>query len=215
MKQGQASQEEQEKLALERIIFFSDAVMAIAITLLAIDIRLPQIPGEALPAALLDLWPCYLSFAISFLVIGSYWWVHHRAFRTVRRYDEGLIWLNLLFLLCVAFLPFASAVLGEHGDEPVAATFYALCVAATGLAEATLWTYASRGHRLIETDVPQRAIRLASMRALTPPALFLLSIPLIWLASPYVAMVCWLGSFLVTGALRRAEHRPSQRSRGV
>lgn len=197
----------QEGLSLERIVFFSDAVIAIAITLLAIEIRLPE-PGheggDALMAALSGLWPRYLSFVISFLVIGSFWWVHHRAFRAVRRYDEALIWLNLLFLLCVVFLPFASAVLGEHGNEPVAATFYAACVAATGLVETALWVYASRHHRLLDDDVPPRAIRLATLRAITPPAVFLLSIPLIW-ANPYAAMACWLSTFLITGALRHAE----------
>ena len=84
----------QEGLSLERIVFFSDAVIAIAITLLAIEIRLPELGnegGDALMAALSGLWPRYLSFVISFLVIGSFWWVHHRVFRAVRRYDEALI----------------------------------------------------------------------------------------------------------------------------
>jgi uncharacterized membrane protein len=195
-------------LALERIVFFSDAVIAIAITLLAIEIRLPapghDVGGAALRAALGALWPRYLSFVVSFLVIGSYWWVHHRAFRAVRRYDEPLIWLNLAFLLCVAFLPFASSVLGEHGNEPTAATFYALCVAATGLMEVALWAYVSRGHRLIDAEVPARSIRLATLRAATPPVVFLLSLPLVWV-NPSVAMVCWLGTFPITATLRRAE----------
>ena len=195
-------------LSLERIVFFSDAVIAIAITLLAIEIRLPDLGHEASGAALLEalraLWPRYLSFVISFLVIGSYWWVHHRAFRAVRRYDEALIWLNLAFLLCVVFLPFASSVLGEHGNDPVAATFYALCVAATGLVETALWAYASRGHRLLDAAVPSRAIRLASLRAATPPGIFLLSIPLIWL-NPHVAMLSWLATFAITAALRQRE----------
>lgn len=196
-----------EGLSLERIVFFSDAVIAIAITLLAIEIRLPELGhegGESLLGAITGLWPRYLSFVISFFVIGSYWWVHHRVFRAVRRYDETLIWLNLLFLLCVVFLPFASAVLGEHGNDPIAATFYAGCVAATGLVETALWAYASRRRRLLDDDVALRAIRLATLRAITPPAVFLLSIPVIWL-NPYVAMACWLSTFLITGTLRHAE----------
>lgn len=207
MMREQDSVAPQEGLSLERIVFFSDAVIAIAITLLAIEIRLPDLGhegGDALLSALSGLWPRYLSFVISFLVIGSYWWVHHRAFRAVRRYDEALIWLNLLFLLCVVFLPFASAVLGEHGNEPVAATFYAACVATTGLVETALWVYASRHHRLLDDDLPSRAIRLATLRAITPSAVFLLSIPLIW-ANPYAAMVCWLSTFLITGAFRHAD----------
>src|SRR5688572_2585814 len=87
-----------ESLGLDRIVFFSDAVIAIAITLLALDIRLPELDepnGAALRDALWDLRPNYLSYLISFFVIGMYWQVHHRIFREVRRYDERLVWLNL------------------------------------------------------------------------------------------------------------------------
>src|SRR5919202_2739867 len=159
-------------LGLERLVFFSDAVIAIAITLLAIEIRLPELHDEvaaALPRALAGLGPRYFSFAISFLVVGSYWWGHHRMFRIIRRYDDGLIWLNILFLLCVAFLPFASAVLGEHGDERSAVVFYSLAIVATGLVETLLWLYAARGHRLVDAQVSSRAIHLATLRQLTAP----------------------------------------------
>jgi uncharacterized membrane protein len=134
-----AAQEARDELGLERIVFFSDAVIAIAITLLVLDIRLPELhgdPADELPRARLGLWPRYGSFLLSFLVVGTYWWGQHRLFRVVRRYDEMLLWLNILFLACIAFIPFASAVLGEHGDQPSAAVFYALVIAATGLVEA-------------------------------------------------------------------------------
>ena len=83
---------EADELGLERIVFFSDAVIAIAITLLALGIRLPGVhAGHEIPAALLSLWPRHLSF----LVDGSCWVPHHRVFRAVRRYDDTLIWLNM------------------------------------------------------------------------------------------------------------------------
>jgi uncharacterized membrane protein len=192
-------------LGLERIIFFSNAVIAIAITLLAIDIRLPEldeVDSGTLAEEPWDLWPHYLSFLVSFVVIGTYWQVHHRAFRSIRRYDETLIWLNLAFLLCVAFLPFASSVLGEHGDEPAAATFYALCIAATGLTEAALWIYAVRGRRLVDAAMDPFEVRLSVMRALAPPVVFLVSIPIIWV-SPTLGMACWFAPYPITAALRR------------
>src|SRR5262249_24850822 len=136
--------QEWTRLALERIVLFSDAVIAIAITLLAIEIRLPELHGDAaaeLPAALLQVWPRYLGFVLSFAVVGTYWWIHHRIFRSVRRFDETLIWLNILFLLCVAFVPFASGVLGEHLGSPTAVMFYASVLAVTGLVETALWLY--------------------------------------------------------------------------
>jgi len=98
---------------LDRIVFFSDAVFAIAITLLVLDIQVPEIPerlvDERLPERLLELWPKYLSYVLSFLVILMYWMAHHSTFTAIKRYDRGLIWLNSLFLMCVAFLPPCSA----------------------------------------------------------------------------------------------------------
>src|SRR6476660_7011566 len=87
-----------KSVELERIIFFSDAVFAIAITLLVLELRMPErLAGDAdhqLAVGLLNLIPKFMSYAISFWLIGLYWWVHHRLFRHIRRWDDGLIWLN-------------------------------------------------------------------------------------------------------------------------
>ena len=198
-----------EELALERIVFFSDAVIAIAITLLVIDIRLPEITGpaaEELPRALLALWPRYLGFVVSFLVVGSYWFGHHRIFRAVRRYDDLLIWLNLVFLLCIAFIPFASSVLGEHLEERSAALFYALVIVATGLADTAVWLYVAHDRRLVDPDLSARSVRLGTLRALIPPAVFLVSLPLLLLHA-YLAIAVWLASFPLLILFSRAERR--------
>ena len=101
---------------LERLVFFSDGVMAIAITLLVVELSIPA-ATEDVGDALLDRWPQMLSFVLSFLVIGIFWMAHHRIFRYVANLDQRLIWLNLLFLMCVAFLPFPTAVLGDHDNS--------------------------------------------------------------------------------------------------
>jgi uncharacterized membrane protein len=99
----------------------SDAVFAIAITLLVLDIRVPEIPErlvvEQLPQRLYELRPKYLSYVLSFVVILMYWMAHHSTFRAIRCYDRVLIWLNSLFLMCIAFLPFPTSLLGEYGDH--------------------------------------------------------------------------------------------------
>jgi Endosomal/lysosomal potassium channel TMEM175 len=91
---------------LDRIVNFSVAVFAIAITLLIPDIRVPEIPddlvAEALPAQLLALWPKYFGYVLGFVVIISFWNIHHSIFSAIRGYDRGLIWLNSLFLMFVA-----------------------------------------------------------------------------------------------------------------
>ena len=172
--------EEQDHLGLERLIFFSDAVFAIAITLLALEIRLPsgqdtRSSGELL-AALLAIWPRYLSYAVSFLVIGLYWMAHHRMFRAIARYDRRLLSLNLLLLLCIAFVPFPTAVLGEYSDV-VATIFYALTMVVTGLAGALVWWYASGNcGRLLAEPLGRSGARASRLRTLAAPAVFLLSV---------------------------------------
>ena len=100
---------------LERLIFFSDAVFAIVMTLLILDIRAPDdVPSNRapteVPILVWALWPKFLSYMLSFLVIGTYWIAHHQTFRYVRSYDRTLLWLNLLFLLSISFIPFPTCL---------------------------------------------------------------------------------------------------------
>ena len=202
-----------DTLAFERIAFFSDAVMAIAITLLALDVRLPTLDHHdpaVLTQALLDLAPRYFGFVLSFLVVAAYWLAHHRMFRVLRRYDEAFIWLNIVFLLCIAFIPFASSVLGEYGDQRPAAVFYALVIVVTGLVQTSLWLYATRNGRLIDAPPADRAIRLGTLRALMPVLVFLPSLPLV-LIHPYVAMLAWVLVFPIVAAMFQIEQRLRQR----
>ncbi len=124
------------------MIFFSDAVFAIAITLLALDIRLPveaaALNDSELLQSLLALGPKYLSYCISFLVIGSFWISHHSKFRIITRYDSRLLFLNLLLLMVIAFIPFPTAILSEHGNR-TATIFYALTMVAVGLLSTLMW----------------------------------------------------------------------------
>ncbi len=125
------------ELGLERIVFFSDAVMAIAITLLAIDLRVPEvdphITSQQLAAQLSAIRPHLLTFFISFVVIGIYWISHHRYFRYIKRYDTRLILLNLLFLFFIVGMPFLASLLGQYTAVPLALISYTLAIAALGL----------------------------------------------------------------------------------
>jgi uncharacterized membrane protein len=105
-------------LALDRLVFFSDAVFAIAVTLLVLDIHVPNLPHvvsiEESWRAFADLTPSFFAFALSFLVIGRFWMGHHERFRTLRHFDPRLMWPNLLYLMAIAFMPFATAFLGRN-----------------------------------------------------------------------------------------------------
>lgn len=125
------------QLQHERLLFFSDAVFAIAITLLIVEIRLPRADPRGGDAAVVDaflvLIPHYIGFLISFFVIGRFWIGHHRIFGLLKDHDDRLIWRNLLFLLTIAIMPFPTSVISEYGGSPVAVIFYAGWLTLAGL----------------------------------------------------------------------------------
>src|SRR5215831_21333061 len=126
-------------LEYDRVLFFSDAVFAIAITLLVVDIRVPDIVRDA-GQQISNSTGKILSFVISFLVIGLFWMGHHRLFRYITALDRRLMFLNLLFLGTIAFLPYPTALLfAGNTHKPAAPVFYAACVAGAGLAELAIW----------------------------------------------------------------------------
>jgi uncharacterized membrane protein len=111
-----------------RLLALSDGVFAIAMTLLALELRLPDlgqhVSDSELRHALGDQWQSYLSFVISFYVVSSYWSSHRRAMRTVVTLPAGLVGSTLTLLLLVAAMPFPASVLGNYGSEPSALVFY-------------------------------------------------------------------------------------------
>ncbi len=208
-----SSNEPNTDLGLERIVFFSDAVMAIAITLLAIDIRVPEIStaltAPQLPAPLKDLAPLLASFFISFVVIGVYWNAHRRYFNYIRRYDNGLIVLNMVFLLFIVLMPFVSSLLGQNNYLPLGVVVYASAVSLIGLSLAGIWFYATHRHRLVDEHLDEDVIRYRLQVALFAPLIFLISIPFAWI-NPLTTMTIWWAAPLVLfviGRLMRISRR--------
>lgn len=136
-----------------RLEAFSDGVIAIAITLLIIEVRVPEVE-EGLARALLDQWPRYVSYVVSFLTIGIAWVNHHALFARIHRVTRALLFLNLLVLMAIAFLPFPTALLGEYlaagHDQRAAAVVYSLNMTAINLAFAVIWVYLIRRPQLVE-----------------------------------------------------------------
>ena len=164
----------------DRIVNLSDGVFAIAITLLVLDIRVPDIPegmvASELPAALLSLWPKYLGYVLSFAVISTFWIVHHSIFRPIREYDRGLLYLNFLFLMFVAFVPFPTSLLGEYGDHQLPVAIYAGTLATGRLLLTTIHWYSTRDDRLVGEPQDPGVVRFYLIRGLAMPVIFLLSI---------------------------------------
>jgi uncharacterized membrane protein len=181
-----------------RILALSDGVFAIALTLLILDIVVPaKTSDDNLGQALLHIWPRYLAYALSFLVIARFWVTHHLAFRLINRYDATLVWLNLLLLMFVAFLPFPTAVLGEHEGSAAAAVLYGASVCLAGAASAAYWWYASGRGSLLRPDVGRARVRALRARGLSGPVFFALSLPIAAFA-PYAAVVLWILIFPLT-----------------
>lgn len=165
--------EYKEPLAFERIVFFSDAVFAIAITLLVLEIKVPHIPHDAGSTAtfheLAKLIPRFVGFLVSFIVLGSFWIEHHRVFRHIRSFDGGLLWRNLAMLLAVAFVPFPTAFFSEYYTNAVALAVYALTLTAVGLTKIWIWRYAANGLRLLPADIDPAIVRSISWRSWAVP----------------------------------------------
>jgi uncharacterized membrane protein len=195
---------------IERVAFFSDGVFAIAITLLVLEIRLPEPkPGShsSLSSALLvELWPDFYSFLISFWFVGTLWIAHHRVFRYIRDYDRGLLLVNLFFLMWIVLLPFSATLLSRYEDQQGAVIIYAAHVAAAELALAWVWRHATRTPHLMDArlmDARQRKYNELLVVAL--PLVFALSIGVSFI-SPLAAELTWLLVFLVRPVLLRITH---------
>jgi len=136
--------EEKRKFQLERIILFSDAVFAIAITLLVLGIKVPHIEEHtdyALINTLISLTPKFIGFFISFFVIGQYWIVHHKMFGFVDNYNGGLLWLNLFYLLSIVLMPFSTALYSENIKSTVSFVIYCSNVFGSGIIAFMLWRF--------------------------------------------------------------------------
>ncbi|MBE2240932.1 MAG: DUF1211 domain-containing protein [Caldilineaceae bacterium] len=192
----------QEHLGLERIVFFSDAVFAIAITLLALEIRLPGVENalteNGLTQALISIWPKYLGYGIGFMTIGIMWMSHHRKFRFIQSYDRNLMFLNLFFLMFIAFIPFATAIISEYGNR-TSTIFYAIVVSLAGIASFFLWWYASYQNRLIDPNLDSRQRRRETQVSLVVITIFAGSIGLAFINAD-LAKFSWL---LIAIAVRR------------
>jgi uncharacterized membrane protein len=149
-----------------RLVAFSDAVFAITITLLVLEIR-PPTDYSNLLHDLLALWPSYLAYGVTFLCIGQVWANHHVMFDHIRAADRVVLLLNTLLLMAVVFLPFATSVLAgalrsEHGQR-TAVLFYGIAFDVTALTFNAVWQYARR-HRLVSEDLDSAGATAISRR---------------------------------------------------
>jgi uncharacterized membrane protein len=196
-----------------RVIAFSDGVFAIAMTLLVVGIAVPVLHDQdsvhELAEALNDLVPNFVSFFISFAVIGRYWVAHHQFVALLGRIDARFVGLNLLYLAFIAFLPFPTALLGTYFENPLSVALYAVMVATVSGMEVVLFRRAQR-HGLLRETMPEDVYRFGVTGSLSPVVFFVLSVPVAF-ASTTLAVILWFGAIPFNAVLAR--WKPDQADR--
>lgn len=180
-------QPDKKQFQLERMILFSDAVFAIAITLLVIELKVPIVDATHLTEAgfwdaFAEIWPKIGGFIVSFFIIGLYWTVHHKIFGYVVNYNQKLLWLNLIFLFSIVLMPFSTAIYSEYSQpeyihlvSPFA--IYVFNISFTSVMNVVLWSYITNPKNKLAANLPSPIeIRNGKARSLTIMACFIISL---------------------------------------
>ncbi|MGZ3419060.1 MAG: TMEM175 family protein [Polyangiales bacterium] len=178
-----------------RVEAFSDGVIAIAISLLALSLAVPSHGSAPLATALLDAWPHYLAFVTSFVTIGIIWINHHRVFTHIRRVSHGLLLWNGLLLMNICLIPFTTGLVAEHIGRPdarIAAAVYSASFVFTTVSFNLLWRHATH-HQLLDRRVDAAVIQRINRQYGFGP--------LLYLATTAAAFYTALGSVIVNAAI--------------
>jgi uncharacterized membrane protein len=147
---------------MARLETFADGVFAIAATLLVLNVEVPDLGEHSLAHELVRLWPAYVGYAVSFTTIGIIWVNHHTVLSQLRGADRTFLFINVFFLLCVAFIPFPTRLLANYvrtADGRAAAVAYGITLTATAVFFNLMWRYAiGRGGRLLRADADRREV---------------------------------------------------------
>jgi uncharacterized membrane protein len=159
-----------------RVLALSDGVFAIIITLLVLEVHVPELTqGHTLNEALAELRPSLTAFVISFILAGMYWVAHRDLFTLIRRTDRGLVWLNILYLLPLCLLPFGAGLIGRYEDEVVALRIYGLLLVLIALMRVVIWLYAINRPHLLWQRLDHRQRRAGLALTLSPGLVYLLA----------------------------------------
>jgi uncharacterized membrane protein len=194
-----------------RVLALTDGVFAIIITLLVLEIHVPELTqGRSLNQALREIRPSLAAFVISFVLAGMYWVGHRDLFALLRRTDRGLVWLNILYLLPLCLLPFAAGLLGRYDREPVALRIYGLLLVAIAVMRVLMWLYATNRPYLLWRELDDRQRRAGLAINLYPGLIYLLAF-LVANSAPGVSLLIYGGLpvlyFLSITVLRASRRR--------
>jgi uncharacterized membrane protein len=188
-------QDEDRLTETTRTAALSDGVFAITITLLVLEIHRPEYKANGLLDALLENWPSYLAYTVSFLYIGVLWLNHHSLFSKLRRMNLGFRWINLGILFTTAILPFPTFVLASaltpgnsSYDQRVAVTVYALAAASMSASWLPVFPYLRDHPELLKRTATAEYFRTQRLRPVIGVALYGLAVPVVWFLGPAVGL---------------------------
>lgn len=195
------SETDVQQYGVSRLVAFCDGVFGFAITLLitTIPFSLGSLPSSAsniqVLQSLREVLPNVIAYVLSFFIVGNYWIIHHRVFRHIIKYDNTLLWINVILLLFIAFLPLPTAFLGHYGNNSLITALYAITQTIITFIYLIMGWYVSSRH-LNLPSLNQNMIRYERLRTLLSVCLFALSIGLAFL-NPQLAKFTWIAIFII------------------
>jgi uncharacterized membrane protein len=214
-----APRQEEEQPSIGRLLSLSDGVVAIALTLLVLQLRVPPVheltnqnSASELAAQLGNGGDRLVSYGISFYVIAQFWLIHHRVFRQISGHQEGLAWWNFAFLFTITVMPFTSDLLGSFPENPLAVNIFAFNLLLASLATlATLKLGQRRG--LLTRQATRRSVRVGALRSIIGGVILAASMGVAWVnpdAAKYLWLLIAVAPALATRWLDRRGARPAQ-----
>jgi uncharacterized membrane protein len=176
-----------DRVSRDRIITLTDAVLAIVMTLLVLEIVVPELSRSEvtaeLPKRLLELLPDVSSYATSFIILGFFWIAHDNQFHYVKRANPTLLWLTIFCLMFIAFIPFSTSLIGAYGDQQISVIIYGINIMIVLFWTYLQWKYATREHHLVDSDLHPKLIAIMSRRLIAGIILYLIAITVSFLST--------------------------------
>ena len=189
----------------QRFEAFSDGVFAIVITLLILDIKIPEVQPDALPAALVRILPQVLTYIMSFFIIGLYWHIHHQVTAQIKIIDEAALWLNLVWLLFVSVLPFPTALLGRYPLQAVPLTIYGLNLILVNVTGFGIQVYLKNRPKLLFKPMSSADLRAIAPIYVVVNSLYVIAVAAAW-SLPWLSygIYFFVLAWVTTRSIRRA-----------
>ena len=182
-------------MTAHRIEALTDGIFAIAMTLLVLNLALPESGSAGSHTALHDLLfgqaDKFFSYALSFILLAFFWVRHHQHFHFIRRTDGKHLWINIFFLMFVALIPFSTSLVGDYSNESLAEVFFGLNIFIMSILLSWNWVYATRGFRLVDPSLDPRSIALGKSRGAVTALVAVLAIGVAFI-DPWISSCTYL-----------------------